>query len=135
MRAAALRGGPVGENPIEARHFDETAMRAALLEVAAGERAAVFTNARGEPILEIWRVTPRATAPAPQAREERTAASDRSAVCVHRSCRPSAIARCGIGAGEFRPSAPRSVPAAPHDELPVCDHTTRRCGADEAPSA
>ena len=57
---------PVGENPIESRHFDEPAMRAALLEVAAGERAAVFANARGEPILEMWRVTPRATASPPQ---------------------------------------------------------------------
>jgi len=61
---------PMGENAIESRHFDEPAMRAALLEVAAGERAAVFTNARGEPILEIWRVTPRATASAPQGSRE-----------------------------------------------------------------
>ncbi len=53
---------PVGENVIEARHFDEPAMRTALLEAATGERAAVFTNARGEPILEIWRVTPRSGA-------------------------------------------------------------------------
>jgi hypothetical protein len=54
---------PLGENAIEARHFDEPAMRASLLEVATGERAAVFANAAGEPVLEIWRVTPRASPP------------------------------------------------------------------------
>lgn len=49
---------PVGENPIEATHFDEPAIRKALLEVARGERAAVFSNPRGEPLLEVWQVTP-----------------------------------------------------------------------------
>ncbi|MDX2171046.1 MAG: hypothetical protein SF182_28510 [Deltaproteobacteria bacterium] len=63
---------PLGENPIEGRHFDEAAIRAALHEVAPGERVATFVNHDGEPLLEIWRVTPpppgAAPAPAPAAR-------------------------------------------------------------------
>jgi hypothetical protein len=50
---------PLGENPIEAQHFDEPAIRDALLQVAQGERVAVFGNRRGDPLLEVWRVTPR----------------------------------------------------------------------------
>jgi hypothetical protein len=59
---------PAGENPIEARHFDEAGIRNALLEVAAAERVAVFANRDGEELLEVWRVTRRpelTTAPAP----------------------------------------------------------------------
>ena len=48
---------PLGENPIEARHFDEPGIRDALLKVASGERVAVFSNRRGEPTLEVWKVT------------------------------------------------------------------------------
>lgn len=47
---------PRGVNPIEANHFDEPAIRAALLAVAPAEIAAVFSNRRGEPLLEIWRI-------------------------------------------------------------------------------
>jgi hypothetical protein len=50
---------PVGENPIEAQHFDESAIRAALLQVAQGERVAVFGNRQGDPLLEVWQVTAR----------------------------------------------------------------------------
>jgi hypothetical protein len=54
---------PLGENPIEAQHFDEPAIRDALSQVAQGERVAVFSNQRGEPLLEVWRVTSRPTPP------------------------------------------------------------------------
>jgi len=47
---------PRGENPIEASHFDEEDIRVSLLRVAAAERAHVFTNVEGDPLLEIWRV-------------------------------------------------------------------------------
>jgi hypothetical protein len=46
----------VGENPIEARHFDEPAIRAALFQVARAERVAVFSSRNGVPELEVWRV-------------------------------------------------------------------------------
>jgi hypothetical protein len=55
---------PVGENPIEAQHFDEPAIRAALLQVARSERVATFSNQRGDPLLEIWRVALRPPATA-----------------------------------------------------------------------
>lgn len=48
---------PLGENPIEATHFDEAAIRDALRQVAHGERVAVFSNQGGDPLLEVWRVT------------------------------------------------------------------------------
>lgn len=54
---------PLGENPIEATHFDEAAIRDALRQVAQGERVAVFSNQRGDPLLEVWRVTPLPVAP------------------------------------------------------------------------
>jgi hypothetical protein len=47
---------PVGENPVEQRHFDELAIREALLQAASGTRVAVFSNRRGDPLLEIWQV-------------------------------------------------------------------------------
>jgi hypothetical protein len=50
---------PLGENPIEAQHFDEPAIRAALLQVAQAERVAVFGNRQGDPLLEVWQVTAR----------------------------------------------------------------------------
>lgn len=47
---------PLGENAIEAQHFNEPAIRAALMSVAQAERVAVFGNAVGEPLLEVWQV-------------------------------------------------------------------------------
>lgn len=46
---------PVGENAIERRHFDEPAIRQAMLQVADTERVAVIDNRRGEPVLEVWK--------------------------------------------------------------------------------
>jgi hypothetical protein len=65
---------PLGTNPIEARHFDEPAIRAALFEVADSERVAVFNNPRGEPVLDIWKIRPR-RAPDRSARPPVTAAT------------------------------------------------------------
>ena len=64
---------PLGTNPIEARHFDEPAIRAALFEVADSERVAVFNNPRGEPVLDIWKIRLR-RAPDRSARPPATAA-------------------------------------------------------------
>jgi len=58
---------PLGENPVEARHFDEPKIRAAMLEVAKGERVAAFANRDGEPLLEVWNVTLRSEQGAPAA--------------------------------------------------------------------
>jgi hypothetical protein len=53
---------PEGLNPVEATHFDEPAIRAAFLEVAPhAERAAVFSNSRGEPLIVAWRLPSSAT--------------------------------------------------------------------------
>lgn len=49
---------PLGENPIERQHFDEPGIRAALATVADGGPVATFANRAGEPLLEIWKVTP-----------------------------------------------------------------------------
>jgi len=49
---------PLGENPIEARHFDEPAIRAALQATPGAERITVFTSRRGDPLLEVWRIAP-----------------------------------------------------------------------------
>ena len=38
---------PLGEDTVEARHFDEATIRASLLRVSAGERLQVFANANG----------------------------------------------------------------------------------------
>jgi hypothetical protein len=45
---------PLGENSIERRHFDEPAIRQAMLQAADTERVAVINNRRGEPVLEVW---------------------------------------------------------------------------------
>ena len=63
LAAGACGRAPLGENPIEDQHFDEDAIRAALFRVAAADRVAQFANAGGEPLLEIWRVTPRPASP------------------------------------------------------------------------
>jgi hypothetical protein len=47
---------PLGENPIEARHFDEPAIRAALQKIPGAEPVQTFTNRRGVPLLELWRI-------------------------------------------------------------------------------
>jgi hypothetical protein len=47
---------PLGENTVEARHFDEATIRASLLRVSTGERLQVFANANGDALLEVWRV-------------------------------------------------------------------------------
>ena len=49
---------PLGQNPIEEQHFDEDAIRAALFQVAQGKRVAVFGNRQGDPLLEVWELTP-----------------------------------------------------------------------------
>ena len=49
---------PVGQNPIEARHFDEPAIKTAMLKASPSTRVASFANRDGYPVLEIWQVTP-----------------------------------------------------------------------------
>jgi hypothetical protein len=49
---------PLGENPIEAQHFDEPAIRNALLQVTPARRVAVFGNQSGDPLLEVWEIAP-----------------------------------------------------------------------------
>jgi hypothetical protein len=47
---------PLGENPIEARHFNEPAIRAALRTIPGAEPVQTFSNRRGVPLLELWRI-------------------------------------------------------------------------------
>lgn len=56
---------PLGENTIESRHFDEGAIRDGLLAVAEGKQLKTFSNARGYPLLEVWRVHLRQSAALP----------------------------------------------------------------------
>lgn len=54
---------PLGENPVESRHFDEPAIREALLEEAArghggAELVTSFTNRAGDPLIELYKVRP-----------------------------------------------------------------------------
>jgi hypothetical protein len=47
---------PLGENPIEARHFNEPAIRAALRTIPGAEPVETFSSRRGVPLLELWRI-------------------------------------------------------------------------------
>jgi hypothetical protein len=47
---------PLGENPIEGRHFDEPAIRASLDAIPGAAPVHTFSNRRGMPLLEVWRI-------------------------------------------------------------------------------
>jgi hypothetical protein len=50
---------PLGENPIEARHFDEPAIRAALRAFPGAAPVETFSSRGGAPLLELWRIPAR----------------------------------------------------------------------------
>jgi hypothetical protein len=47
---------PLGDNPIEARHFDEPAIRASLRTIPGAEPVRTFSSRHGVPLLELWRI-------------------------------------------------------------------------------
>jgi hypothetical protein len=109
---------PLGENPVEDRHFDEAAIRAALLDVAEGERVAVFSAPRGDPLLEVWQVRTRPSVPAGSAggrRQEPAAAAPalvarRASTSTTRSAARPSHSGGQRGAGRS-PSRTRSISA------------------------